>query len=261
VAADRQAGLLPFCVAGTAGSVDRGAFDPLADIAAFCRREKLWFHVDGAFGAWTRLADEPWRSLGDGIEQADSLALDFHKWMYVQYDCGLALIRDEAAHRAAFAARPAYIARQDAGLGGGDPWFCDYGTDLSRGFRALKVWATLRAYGTERLGAAITANCRQAAYLGRLVDAAPDLRRVEPVRSNVCCFTVVADPGSDAGALNTAIVHALQMSGEAVFSTTVIDGRTVIRAAITNHRTTDADVAAAVAAVVAAARERGPLAR
>jgi aromatic-L-amino-acid/L-tryptophan decarboxylase len=250
---DRSEGLVPFCVAGTAGSVDRGAFDPLADLAAFCRRERLWFHVDGAFGAWTRLAAAPWRDLSEGIQHADSLAVDFHKWMYVQYDCGLALLRDEDAHRAAFAARPAYIARQDAGLGGGDPWFCDYGTDLSRGFRALKVWATLQAYGTERLGAAITANCRLAAHMGHVVEAAPELHLVEPVRSNVCCFTTLPE-GNDACARNTAIVQALQMSGEAVFSTTRIGGRTVIRAAITNHRTTREDVEAAVAAVRGALR-------
>jgi aromatic-L-amino-acid/L-tryptophan decarboxylase len=255
VAEDREAGLLPFCVAGTAGSVDVGAFDPLAEIAAFCKAQRLWFHVDGAFGAWTRLAEQPWRSLTDGIEHADSLAVDFHKWMYVQYDCGLALIRDERAHRAAFAARPAYIALQDAGLGGGDPWFCDYGTDLSRGFRALKVWATLRAYGTQRLGAVITANCRLAAYMGRLVMAAPDLRLIQPVRSNVCCFTVEREtPSADPCSLNTAIVNELQMSGEAVFSTTRIGGRTVIRAAITNHRTTPDDVEAAIAAVQDALR-------
>lgn len=252
IAADRRAGEVPFCVAGTAGSVDRGGFDPLGEIATLCKAEGLWFHVDGAFGAWTRLAEDPWRGLAAGIDQADSLAVDFHKWMSVQYDCGLALIRHERAHRAAFAARPAYIAVQGAGLGGGDPWFCDYGTDLSRGFRALKVWATLRAYGSRQLGAIITGNCRMAALMGRLVEASAELRLVEKVWSNVCCFTVVDDGCADVCALNTAIVHQLQMSGEAVFSTTSIGGRTVIRAAMTNHRTTEADVEAAIAAVRAA---------
>lgn len=125
IARDRAAGALPFALIGTAGSVDTGSFDDLNALADLAADEGLWFHVDGAFGAWTRLADVPWRSLSDGIGRAESLACDFHKWMFVPYDCGLALIRDEAEHRATFAARPAYLAAQEAGLGGGEPWFCD----------------------------------------------------------------------------------------------------------------------------------------
>jgi glutamate/tyrosine decarboxylase-like PLP-dependent enzyme len=246
---DRAAGIRPCCVIGTAGSVDRGAFDRLDPIAAFCAAEGLWFHVDGAFGAWTRLAEAPWCELARGIERADSIALDFHKWMFVQYDCGLILMRDEARHRAAFAARPAYLAAQGAGLGGGEPWYCDYGTDLSRSFRALKVWATLRAYGSARLGAAITDNCRLAAQMAGLVEAAPGLELAAPVVANVCCFSVVGGAGEDVGARNTMIVQQLQLDGSVVFSTTRIAGRVVMRAAITNHRTTAEDVRFAVAAV------------
>ncbi len=253
---DREAGKLPFCVVGTAGSVDQGSFDPLDAIADFCASEGLWFHVDGAFGAWARIADEPWRSLVKGIERADSLALDFHKWMFVQYDCGLILIRDEAKHRAAFAARPAYLAVQGTGIGGGDPWYCDYGTDLSRSFRALKVWATLRAYGSKHLGEVISGNCRLAAQMGQLVEASGDLTLAAKVRSNVCCFSVAGLENAEASALNTAIVHQLQMNGTVVFSTTKVGGRTVIRAAITNHRTRQADIEAAVQAVQSALQER-----
>lgn len=253
VARDREAGLLPMCVVGTAGSVDRGSFDDLDRLADLCAAEGLWLHVDGAFGAWARLADAPWRDLVRGIERADSLALDFHKWMFVQYDCGLILVRDEAKHRAAFAARPAYLAAQDAGLGGGEPWFCDYGTDLSRGFRALKVWSTLRAYGSDRLGAAITRNCRLAALMATLVESAPELTLLARVDANVCCFSVVADaPGPEVDAINTRVVQRLQLDGSAVFSTTRLAGRTAIRAAITNHRTTPEDVRLAIAAVVLA---------
>ena len=255
VARDRRAGARPFCVDGTAGSVDRGAFDPLRAIAEFCAAEALWFHVDGAFGAWLNIAGEPWRRLTDGIECADSIALDFHKWMFVQYDCGLVLMRDGAAHRAAFAARPAYLAPQNTGLGGAEPWFCDYGTDLSRGFRALKVWATLHAYGQARLAELIAFDCRLAAHMGKLVEAAPDLELTCPVRSNVCCFSAVAaDPNADPSTLNAAIVERLQLDGSAVFSTTRIGGRTVIRACMINHRTRIADVDGAVAAVRAARR-------
>ena len=252
VAADRAAGRQPFCVVGTAGSVDLGLFDDIDALADFCARENLWLHVDGAFGAWAKLADAPWRDLARGIERADSLAFDFHKWMYVQYDCGAVLIRNEDIHRAAFAARPAYLAKQDQGLGGGEPWYCDYGVDLSRGFRALKVWSALRAYGRDALGQAITRNCELAARMGEIVERTPGLRLAQAVRLNVCCFSAAPENRDDAAqdALNTKITHELQLSGDVVFSTTKIGGRTVIRAAITNHRTCAADIDHAVTAVV-----------
>jgi aromatic-L-amino-acid decarboxylase len=247
---DRAAGARPFAIIGTAGSVDLGGFDDLEALADVARNEGVWLHVDGAFGAWTRLADDPWRGLSDGIERADSIACDFHKWMYVPYDCGLALIRDEAIHRATFAARPTYLASQSQGLGGGEPWYCDYGIDLSRGNRALKVWTALQHYGADRLGTAITANCAQAALMGRLVEADARMRLVAPVVSNLCVFTADAtrDP-AEQSSLNTRIAQSLQMSGEAVFSTTTVAGVICLRAAITNHRTTFEDVAAAVTAV------------
>jgi len=251
MAEDRAVGVRPFCVIGTAGSVDRGDFDDLEGLADFCGREKVWFHVDGAFGVWARLAEAPWRDLARGIDRADSLAFDFHKWMYVQYDCGAVLIRDEAKHRAAFAARPAYLAGQSQGLGGGDPWYCDYGLDLSRGFRALKVWSALRAYGSRLLGEAITRNCRLAALMARLVEASPDLTLSAPVRLNVCCFSAARPDWRPAAQdeLNTRIAQQLQIEGEAVFSTTRIHERTVLRAAIVNHRTCEADISHALAAV------------
>lgn len=241
---DRAAGFTPFCVIGTAGSVNCGAFDPLDEIADLCASESLWLHVDGAFGAWTRIAGPPWNKLVRDIERADSIATDFHKWMFVQYDCGMVLIRNEADHRAAFAERPSYLEAQHGGLGGGEPWFCDYGTDLSRGFRALKVWSALRCHGSRALGAAIAENCRLAAMMGRLVQESPELKLAAPVTSNICCFSVADAP--DPGALNTDVTRRLQLSGDVVFSTTKIGGMTVIRAAITNHRTREADIEFAI---------------
>lgn len=256
VARDRAEGALPIAVIGTAGSVDFGRFDDLSGLADTAREEGLWLHIDGAFGAWTRLADAPWRALSDGIERADSLACDFHKWMYVPYDCGLCLIRDGHEHYATFAARPAYLAGHGEGLAGGDPWFCDYGTDLSRGARALKVWTAIETYGAAGLGAAITDNCRAAAHMGARITATAPLALVEPVISNLCVFTADARLSADAqSALNTRISEALQLEGTAVFSTTEADGRTCLRAAITNHRTTGADVDAAIAAVAAKVQE------
>jgi len=254
VARDRNAGIQPFCVIGTAGSVESGFFDDLEALADFCLIENIWFHVDGAFGAWARLAESPWRELVKGIERADSLAFDFHKWMYVQYDCGAVLIRDGWLHHQTFAARPAYLAAQKQGLGGGEPWYCDYGTDLSRGFRALKVWCALRTYGSIALGKAITRNCELASYMEALVNDSLWLRMEAPVRLNVCCFNAAPIGWNESlqGSFNETIVQQLQLSGDVVFSTTQLGGRTVIRAAIVNHRTCHADIEYAISAVLLA---------
>ncbi len=250
IAADRAAGCQPFALIATAGSVDQGLFDDLNAMANLAAAQSLWLHVDGAFGAWSRLADEPWRALSDGIERADSIACDFHKWMFVPYDAGLVLIRNQTEHRDTFAARPSYLAPQAAGLGGGDPWFCDYGIDLSRGNRALKVWSAIKTHGAEGLGAAITKTCRMAALMGQGVEARPPMKLLAPVVSNLCVFTADATLDHDAqSALNTRIAQALQLDGTAVFSTTKIDGIICLRAAIANHRTTAADIDAALDAV------------
>jgi glutamate/tyrosine decarboxylase-like PLP-dependent enzyme len=170
--------------------------------------------------------------------------------MFVHYDCGMVLVRNEVDHRAAFAARPAYLESQTAGVGGGDPWFCDYGTDLSRGFRALKIWTTLRCHGWKALSAAVPRNCELAALMGHLVEQSPRLCLITSVRSTICCFTLV--DADAAGSQNVRVVHELQMRGIAVFSTTKINGQAVIRAAITNQRTREEDVAIAVEAVAGA---------
>ncbi|PCJ05943.1 MAG: amino acid decarboxylase [Rhodobacteraceae bacterium] len=250
LAADRAAGALPFLLVGMAGSVDLGTYDDLNGLADLAKDEDLWLHVDGAFGAWTRIAEEPWRSLSDGIGRAHSIALDFHKWMYVGYDCGLVLIADEVAHRAAFAARPSYLEAAERGLAGGDPWFCDYGIDLSRGNRALKIWTALEMYGEAALGAAITDNCRLAGVMAQAVEARPDMRLAAPVVSNVCVFTARDDLAPEAqSVLNSEIAQSLQESGEAVFSTTRVRGVVMLRAAITNHRSRASDIQAGIAAV------------
>ncbi|MDA7427892.1 pyridoxal-dependent decarboxylase [Primorskyibacter aestuariivivens] len=251
ISEDRANGATPFVIIGTAGSVDFGLFDDLNALADIAQDEGLWLHVDGAFGAWTRLADAPWRALSDGIDRADSIACDFHKWMYVPYDCGLCLIRDEADQRAAFAARPAYLAPQVDGLAGGDPWFCDYGIDLSRGNRALKVWTAIESYGAEGLGAAISDNCRAARHMGQLVSDTAHMALMSPVVSNLCVFTADTRLSPEAQSdVNSRIARELQVEGVAVFSTTSANGITCLRAAITNHRTRFEDVDVAFQAVV-----------
>ncbi|MFT3772357.1 MAG: pyridoxal-dependent decarboxylase [Minicystis sp.] len=173
VEADRRDGATPFLVVGTAGTVDTGAIDDLPALAALAQEEGLWFHVDGAFGALAVMSPELRPRLA-GIERADSIAFDFHKWAHAPYDAGCVLVRDGALHRAAFATEPPYLSRFDRGIAAGAPWFADYGPDLSRGFRALKVWFTWREHGTAGLGAAMLANCRQAEALGRAVAEAED---------------------------------------------------------------------------------------
>jgi aromatic-L-amino-acid decarboxylase len=245
IAADRAAGLQPFLVVGTAGTVNTGAFDDLAALAALCRRESLWFHVDGAFGALCALAPSL-RHLVSGIEQAQSVAFDFHKWAHVPYDAGFVLVRDPDLQRRTFSHPDAYLHRAPGGLAAGEVWPCDLGPDLSRGFRALKTWFTFQVFGAETLGAAIEQNCRVARYLAARLDKSELFELAAPVALNIVCFGLRIAEGS---ALNKAIVVDLHERGAAAPSATVLEGRTVIRAAIVNHRTTCADMDAFLAAL------------
>jgi glutamate/tyrosine decarboxylase-like PLP-dependent enzyme len=230
---DRAAGYTPFFVVGTAGTVETGAIDDLAGIATLCAREKLWFHVDGAFGALAKLAPDLAARL-DGMERADSLAFDFHKWGQAPYDAGFLLVRDAEAHKQAFASPAAYLARAERGLAAGSFWPCDFGPDLSRGFRALKVWFTLKVLGTGRLGAAISRTCALARYLEERINATPELEVMAPVELNIVCFRYRSE---DSDRVNAEIAIRLQESGVVAPSTTRIGGRIAIRAAIVNHRT------------------------
>jgi glutamate/tyrosine decarboxylase-like PLP-dependent enzyme len=186
--------------------------------------------------------------LVDGIEQADSLAFDFHKWGQAPYDAGFVLVRDGQKHQAAFASTAAYLQREAQGLAAGAPWPCDFGPDLSRGFRALKVWLAFKTYGADAIGATILNTCRLGAYLAARVDAEPELERLAPAPLNIVCFRYRASGDQDA--LNNRIVVALQESGVAVPSTTKLDGRLAIRAAIVNHRTKARDIDLLVAEVL-----------
>lgn len=253
VARDAGRGLTPFLVVGTAGTVDIGAFDDLAAVGGIARAHGAWFHVDAAFGAAAALSPRRRASL-TGIEDADSVAFDFHKWMQAPYDCGCVLVRDPAMHQAAFAQQAAYLRREARGLAGGHPWPCDLGPDLSRGFRALKVWMAWRAYGGDRLGEVVDRCCVVAEALAARVDREPDLERLAPAPLNIVCFR--ARGGGDPDALNRDIVADLQEAGIAAPSTTSIDGRLAIRAAFVNHRAEVADADALADAVLDAARRR-----
>jgi glutamate/tyrosine decarboxylase-like PLP-dependent enzyme len=252
VARDRADGLTPFLVVASAGTVDIGAIDDLREVAAFCRDEKLWFHVDGAFGALAILSPALAPRLA-GIELADSIALDFHKWGQVPYDAGFLLVRDGERHRDAFAQPAAYLRRETRGLAGGKHWPCDLGPDLSRGFRALKTWFTLKTFGTDKLGAVIAQTCALAKYLEARVQAEPRLELLAPVNLNIVCFRYRAE---DSNAVNGEIVADLHEAGIAAPSTTTLDGRLAIRAAIVNHRTERRDIDALLDAVLSFGAQR-----
>ena len=243
---DRRAGCRPFLIVGTAGSVNVGAFDDLAALREIATREDCWFHADAAFGALAALSRHHAPLLA-GIESADSVAFDFHKWAQVTYDAGCVLIRDPALHLATFAQTTSYLAAAPRGLAGGAPWPCDLGPDLSRGFRALKIWMTLSAYGTERLGAVVDQGCALAQHLAARIVASNRLELLAPVSLNIVCFGVrgIDDAGIE------ALVADLQESGSFAPSTTTIGGRRAVRAAIVNHRTTQEDIDALVDAILA----------
>ena len=255
IAADRAAGLQPFMVIGTAGTVDTGAIDDLASLAALCKQESLWFHVDAAFGALAVLSPAH-RPLLAGIEQADSIAFDFHKWAQVPYDAGCVLVRNGEAHAAAFATHVNYLQRETRGLAAGHPWPTDFGPDLSRGFRALKVWMTLKVYGADKLGQVVAQCCDLAKQLEQRVRAEPELAMLSPVWLNVACFRYIG-ASQDLDRLNAEIVIALQESGIAVPSTTKVDGQLAIRLAFVNHRTRPEDIDILIDAVLDAGRRLG----
>jgi aromatic-L-amino-acid/L-tryptophan decarboxylase len=233
IAQDRAAGHTPFFIAGTAGTVDIGAVDDLSALADIAQREQLWFHVDGAYGALAMLAPDIAPRLA-GIERADSIAFDFHKWAQVPYDAGFILVRDGTLHHDTFASPVAYLRRESKGMAAGSPWPCDFGPDLSRGFRALKTWFSIKAYGAEQLGRVISGTCALAQHLKQRIESEPALELLAPVSLNIVCFGYRS---TDPDHVNADIAVALQESGIAAPSTTIVDGRLAIRAAIVNHRT------------------------
>jgi len=252
VAADRAQGCVPFCVIATAGTINTGAIDDLPAIADFCEREGLWFHVDGAIGAVAVLADNVRGQLA-GMERADSIALDLHKWMHIPFEAGCVLVRDAAAHRDAFALVPEYLQREADGRGmaSGSLWFSDYGLQLTRQFRALKVWMSVKEHGLERFGRMIARNVEQAGYLGRLIAASERLELTAPIGLDIVCFRY--NPGGleteALNRLNQQLLVELQESGIAAPSYTTLHGAYCLRVAISNHRSRFEDFDVLVEAV------------
>lgn len=259
IAQDRQQGFLPFCIIGTAGSTNTGAIDDFNALADICQQENLWFHIDGAFGAWAALAPEA-RIQVVGMERADSLAVDLHKWIYLPYEIGAILVRSEADHRNAFSLTPAYLTHgeDERGMTGGTlPWFSDYGFQLSRGFRALKAWMAFKEHGSRKYGRLIQQNIDQAKYLATLIEAAPELELAAPVPLNVVCFRYVKSglKDNELDKLNEQILAELQGQGIAAPSSTKINGKYVLHVAHTNHRSGREDFDILVSEVIRIGKE------
>ena len=241
--ADLQAGFLPFCLVGTAGTVNTGAIDPMEELLEISKAYQLWFHVDGAYGALAKL-DPTYAAALKAIEEADSLAFDLHKWLYVPYEVGCTLIRDAKKHRDSFAITPNYLLQEKRGLSGGLDSINNYGFELSRGFKALKVWMSIKEQGRAKYAAMIAQNNRHAAYLAALVEQNPYLELTAPLSMSITCFRMI-QPGWEEKALqelNKEILLRLQEEGIASPSSTILNGKYTLRVANTNQRTRSEDM-------------------
>lgn len=256
IAEDRAAGKKPFLVVGNAGTINTGSVDDLDALADLCAEEGLWFHVDGAIGALVGLAPAL-APLMRGIERADSVALDLHKWMHVPFEAGMAIVRNKAAHRATFATSPAYLAQASRGLAGGAEWRSNFGIELSRDFKALKVWLSWMERGVDAYGRMMQRNVDQARYLAERVEREPLLELLAPVVLDIVCFRVRPDGWSEEriDALNKELLMRMHESGVAVPSYSTLQGKYCLRVAIGNHRSRFEDFDLFVDTLLAQAQE------
>jgi aromatic-L-amino-acid decarboxylase len=251
IAADIAAGHRPIAIIANCGTVNTGAIDDLPALATLCRDHDLWFHVDGAFGALLQLTPH-YRHLVRGLELADSLAFDLHKWIYLPFEIGCVLVRDPQAHTAAFATRASYLEEAEGGIMAGGLPFADRGIELTRSFKALKLWMSLKVHGVATYAALIEQNMTQAAHLESLIRSHAQLEMLAPRAMNVVCFRFL-DDRLDQTALdriNRRLVVELQESGLYIVSGTVLEGRYALRVANTNHRSRMDDFDSLVADVV-----------
>ncbi len=245
ITADLKAGYVPFCVVANAGTVNTGAVDPLAEIREVADRFQLWMHVDGSYGAFAVLAESA-RKLFVGMERADSVALDPHKWLYLPVDVGCVIYREPQIVRAAFAHEAEYtrVIGEEADEAFA---FWDYGPELSRRFRALKVWMLLKGVGLDSLGKAIESNLACARYLESMVGASDDFEMVAPVELSIFCFRHVpvqlkSQSPKAIDAFNERLLVALQRDGSSYLSNATLGGRFALRGCVLNYRTTLRDM-------------------
>jgi aromatic-L-amino-acid/L-tryptophan decarboxylase len=257
IARDRAAGFEPACVIGNAGTVNTGAIDDLRALADLAVQENLWFHIDGCIGALLAIAPDNAHRVR-GLERADSVALDPHKWLHAPFEVGCVLVRDAAAHLASFSVPQEYLEKAPRGLASRG-WLYEYGLQTSRGFRALKVWMALKEHGVEKFGRLIDQNIAQGHYLDGLIVSQPLLERVARTTINIVCFRY-CPPGLDEPALkrlNVEIMLRLQEDGVAAISDTTVHGKHCLRVAINNHRTRRSDLDLLVREILRLGREIG----
>jgi len=251
IAEDKAAGYIPFCIVGNAGTVNTGAIDPIDALLEIARKEKIWLHIDGAFGALAKLVPAYQERL-KSLEEADSVAFDLHKWMYMQYEVGCVLFKDASAHRAAFANAVNYLTAHERGLSAGPDTVSNYGMELSRGFKALKVWMSLKEHGVDRYATVISQNIDQAFYLGSEIEKHPSLELLAAVNMNIVCYRY--NPGGldddQLNALNKELLMRMHELAVAAPSSTMLNGKYAIRVAITNHRTRRAHLDEMIAGTV-----------
>ncbi|MCW5923182.1 MAG: aminotransferase class V-fold PLP-dependent enzyme [Saprospiraceae bacterium] len=251
IARDEAAGYRPFCIVANVGTVNTGAIDPLEALVDICKEKGLWLHVDGAFGALARLLPEYEDAL-KWLSYANSIAFDLHKWMYLPYNVGCVLVREGDTHRNAFSYSADYLTHHERGFAAGPEGMSNYGPELSRDFKALKVWMTLKEHGVEKFVRLIRQNIEQARYLARRIAQTPGLELMASVPLNIVCFRY--NPGflniHELNLLNREILMQLHESGIAVPSYTVLQQAYCLRVAIANHRTTTADLELLIEAVL-----------
>ena len=239
---DKSNGLQPIAIIGTSGTVNTGAIDDLEALAEICKAEDLWFHVDGAIGAIAMISDAV-RPLLSGLERADSVALDLHKWMHMPFEAGCVLVKHKDAHKKTFSLIPEYLEKNTRGLASGEDWFSEYGLQLSRRFRALKIWMSLKEHGVKRFGRMIDKNVSQAHYLGQLIADNEHLELMAPIGLDIVCFRY--NPGTksldELNTINKEIKLQLEERAIALPGYTTLNGKYCIRVAISNHRTTNDD--------------------
>ncbi|MFL2482011.1 MAG: amino acid decarboxylase [Gammaproteobacteria bacterium] len=237
IESDIKDGNTPACIIANVGTVNTGAIDPLIELSKIAKKQNIWLHSDGAFGAITKLAKNS-KHLVEGMELSDSIAFDLHKWMYIQYDCGCVLIKGGAPHKETFSVIPPYIKNFERGLASGPINFSEYGVQLSRSFKALRAWMALKIEGSDKFGELVQQNINQAKYLTDLVIKNQHLEILSPTSLNIVTFRYINKKIDEnlINDFNAELLMRLHETGEHAPSSALLNGIFSIRVAITNHR-------------------------
>jgi len=251
IAADRAAGRVPFCVVANVGTTNTGAVDPLPELAALCRDEQLWLHADGAYGAAAALSPRA-RPLLAGLEQTDSLALDPHKWLFQPFEIGCLLVRQAGWLRQTFTVHPEYM--KDTFRAEAEPNFCEWGVQLTRSTRALKLWMSLKVFGVDAFRQAITEGLEMAELAEAELGRRPGWRIVTPAQLAIVSFRYEPSgmPPEDSEAINRRLVEKMRDDGFALLTSTILNEQTVLRLCTINPRTTRDDIRQTIARLAGA---------